>query len=192
VFMRGISSGTRLLHGLGLAATCLATALALAADAGLDAARSTIVATFRQESVPVDAPFRKFSGQIVYDASKPAAASANLDVETGSLDIGDPAYNAEVRKPAWFDSLRFPLATFRSTAIKAISATQFEATGALTIKGRVLTITVPVAVSAGASGTAFDGTLPVSRQAFGIGDPSWNDVIEDQVRVRFHLVNASH
>ena len=125
--MRRNNSGTRRLHGLGLAITCLATALALAADAGLDAAKSTIVATFRQESVPVDAPFRKFSGQIVYDASKPAAASANLDVETGSLDIGDPAYNAEIRKPAWFDSLRFPLATFRSTAVKAISATQFAA-----------------------------------------------------------------
>ena len=190
--MRGSNSGTRRLHGPGLAITCLATALALAADAGLDAAKSTIVATFRQESVPVDAPFRKFSGQIVYDASKPVAASANLDVETGSLDIGDPAYNAEIRKQAWFDSVRFPLATFRSTAVKAISATQFEATGALTIKGRVLIITVPVAVSVGATGTAFDGTLLVSRQAFGIGDASWNDVIEDQVRVRFHLVNAIH
>jgi polyisoprenoid-binding protein YceI len=190
--MQRNNSGMRLLHSLGLALSCLATALALAADAGIDVTKSTIVATFRQESVPVEAPFRKFSGQVVYDASQPAVASANLDVETGSLDIGDPAYNAEIRKPAWFDSGKFPQATFRSTAVKAISAARFEATGALTIKGRVLTITVPVAVSAGATGTAFDGTLLVSRQAFGIGDPSWKDVIEDQVSVRFHLVNASH
>ena len=190
--MRRKNSGTRLLHSLALAVTCLATGLALAADAGLDVTKSTIVATFRQESVPVEAPFRKFSGHILYDASKFVAASANLDVETGSLDIGDPAYNAEIRKRAWFDSVSFPLATFRSTAVKAISATRFEATGTLSIKGKVLTITVPVAVSAGATGTAFDGTLPVSRQAFGIGDPSWNDVIEDKVNVRFHLVNASH
>jgi polyisoprenoid-binding protein YceI len=190
--MRRNDSGTRLLHSAGLAVTCLASALALAADAGLDVGKSTMVATFRQESVPVDAPFRKFSGRIVYDSSQPLAASANVDVETGSLDIGDPDYNAEIRKQAWFDSASFPLATFRSTAIKAISATQFAATGALSIKGRVLTITVPVTVSAAAAGTAFDGTLLVSRQAFGIGDPSWNDVIEDQVKVRFHLVNANH
>jgi len=190
--MRSNDSGTRLLHGLGLAVSCLTTALALAADAGLDVSKSTIVATFRQESVAVDTPFRKFSGRIVYDASQPLAASANLDVETGSLDLGDPAYNAEIRKQAWFDSASFPLATFRSTAVKAVSATRFEATGALSIKGRVLSITVPVAVSAGVTGTAFDGTLLVSRRAFYIGDPSWNDVIEDQVNVRFHLVNANH
>jgi len=166
-------------------------AVALAADSALDPAQSTMVATFKQENVPVDAPFRKFSGRINYDAANAAAASASIDVETGSFDIGDAAYNAEVRKPAWFDSGKFPLASFRSTAIKPLSATRFAATGTLTIKGKVLTITVPIDVvpaAGAAAGSTFNGTLTLSRQAYGIGDPQWNDVLDDQVSVRFHLV----
>jgi polyisoprenoid-binding protein YceI len=166
--------------GVALAALAVvAAALALAADGGIDAGRSTITATFKQESVPVEAPFRKFSGHIVYVANNPAGATASIDVETGSLDIGDPAYNAEVRKAAWFDSAAFPFASFRSTAVKAISATRFEAT-------------IPITLVAAGGSTAFEGTLPVSRKAFAIGDPIWNDVIDDTVSVRFHLVNSAH
>jgi len=177
---------------LALAGAIAITALALAADARIDVAHSTIKATFRQESVPVEAPFRKFSGHISYDASNPAGSTASIDVETGSFDMGDPAYNAEVRKKTWFDSDAFPLASFRSSAVRAISATRFEATGSLFIKGRSLNVTVPITMVAAGGKTAFDGTLPVSRQAFGIGDPVWNDVIDDQVNVSFHLINADH
>jgi len=188
---------TIILAAMTLVSVAVVTALGAgtAPDAaGLDSAKSTVVATFKQENVPVEAPFRKFSGHIAYQASDAAAASASVDVETGSLDIGDPAYNAEVRKPAWFDSAHFPLATFRSTAVKVLSATRFEATGTLTIKGKALSVTVPITVTAGAgsAGATFDGTLPVSRKAFTIGDPVWNDVIDDAVTVRFHLVQAAH
>ena len=63
--------------------------------------------------------------------------------------------------------------------------------GSLTLKGRVQTIAVPVKVTAAGGRNVFDGSFVISRKAFGIGDPTWNDVIEDQVNVRFHLVNAS-
>lgn len=169
----------------GFALTCVA------ADGAINAAKSTIVATFKQEGVPVDAPFKTFSGRIVYDPANVAASSASIDVDTGSLDIGDPAYNAEVRKKAWFDSATYPKATFRSTAIKAGAAGRFDATGTLTVKGKAQTITVPITVQNAAGGTAFDGTLSISRKAFGIGDPAWNDVLEDSVKVRFHLVSAN-
>lgn len=172
-----------------LAGAMMVTLSTLAADSGIDVAKSTLIATFKQEGVPVDSPFKRFSGRIVYDPANVAGASASLDVETGSLDIGDEAYNAEVRKKEWFDSATYPKATFRSTAIKAGAAGKFEATGALTVKGRVLTVTVPVTVQKLGAVNAFDGTLIISRKAFGIGDPIWNDVVDDKVSVRFHLVN---
>jgi polyisoprenoid-binding protein YceI len=165
---------------------------ALAADNNIDAAKSTLIATFKQEGVAVDAPFKTFSGRIVYDPANVAAASAALDVDTGSLDIGDEAYSAEVRKKVWFDSAAFPKATFRSTAIKAGAAGHFDATGTLTVKGKALTVTVPVSMQNGAGGTAFDGSFAISRKAFGIGDPTWNDVLDDNVKVRFHLVSSNH
>lgn len=164
---------------------------ALAKDAAIDVSKSKIVATFTQSGVPVDSPFTKFSGRIVYDAAKPEASSASIDVDMRTLDIGDEAYNEEVRKPSWFDSAKYPTGTFRSTAIKSLGPNKFEATGKLTIKGRVLTITVPVTVATVGGAAAFDGTFTMSRKSFVIGDPAWEDYVDDKVVVKFRLVQGA-
>jgi len=167
----------------------LATAvLALAADNAIDAGHSTIVATLTQMNVPLDAAFSRFSGTIVYDAMHPEAARAAIDVEVGSLDLGDESYNAEVRKAAWLDSAHFPQASFRSTAIKSGGADHFEATGTLSIKGKSQLITVTIAVQRTARSSAFDGSFELYRKTFAVGDPDWDKVLDDKVRVRFHLL----
>jgi polyisoprenoid-binding protein YceI len=152
--------------------------------------RSTVIATFKQEGVAVDTSFTRFSGKISYDPQKVAAATVLVEVETASFDIGDPAYNAEVAKKAWFDSATYPKAVFRSTAVKPLAARKLEATGTLTLKGKVQTITVPVTVGTTPAGTTFDGAITISRKAFGIGDPIWEGVLEDKVAVKFHLVGG--
>jgi polyisoprenoid-binding protein YceI len=154
------------------------------------ASKSTLRATFKQEGVAVESPFTSFKGVINYDAKNVAAATALIEVDMASLDLGDPAYNAELRKKSWFDSAAFPKGVFKSTAIKAVNAGRFDATGTLTVKGKVLTITVPVTVSITPAGPVFDGSFVMSRKAFGIGDPIWADVVEDKVTVKFHLVGG--
>jgi polyisoprenoid-binding protein YceI len=172
-------------------ALALASGMLFAAEVNIGpATKSTVVATFKQEGVAVDTPFTRFSGKINYDAKNVAAATALIEVETASLDVGDPGYNAEVAKKSWFDSATHPKAVFRSTAIKPVAANRFDATGTLTVKGKVQTITVPVTVSATPAGNAFDGSFAISRKAFGIGDPVWDDVLEDKVNVKFHLVGG--
>lgn len=167
-----------------LTLACVATAAEL--NVG-PAQGSKVTASFKQEGAEVESPFTRFSGKISYDPANVAASTAVIEVETGSYDIGDPAYNAEVRKKSWFDSATHPKAQFRSTAIKPGAAGSFEATGQLTLKGRVLTVTVPVKVT---GGNTFDGSFVFSRKAFGIGDPVWDGVLDDKVTVRFHLVGG--
>lgn len=174
----------------GAAAALIFTLTALAKDAGVDTAKSHIAATFTQSGVPVDAPFSKFSGRVVYDPANAAASSASIDVNMASLDIGDEAYNEEVRKPSWFDSARYPTGSFRSSSIAPNGANKFNATGKLTIKGRAVTLTVPVTVVSVGGATAFDGAFSLSRKAFAIGDPAWEDYVDDKVTVKFRLVQA--
>jgi polyisoprenoid-binding protein YceI len=159
-----------------------------AGDPSIDAAKSGIIATFRQEAVPVDAPLKKFNGRIDYDASQPNAAKAALEVDTGSLDLGSPDYDSEVRKKEWLDSGTYPKATFISTAIKPGGPGHFDATGTLTLKGKTQTVTVPVTVSASGKAMVFDGSFEISRAYFGIGSKEWSDEVDDKVKVRFHLV----
>jgi polyisoprenoid-binding protein YceI len=181
---------THKLRWIGIALCCLGIGAVLAADDAINVGQSSIVATFMQQHAPVEAAFKKFSGSIVYDAAKPAATTASLSVDMNSLDIGDDDTDAEARKPAWFDSARFPQATFRATAISPGAGGHFEARGPLTIKGKTQTVTVTVTVQRSGGGTAFDGSFELSRKAFGIGESSWDGVLDDAVRVHFHLLVA--
>jgi polyisoprenoid-binding protein YceI len=173
----------------GLAALVVATSLAsiAAADRLIDA-KSTLSATFTVEKVPVEAPFQKFSGRIDYDPANPTAAKASLEVQTASLDIGSPDYNEEVQNKKWFDVAHFPKGTFVSTAVVVKGPGKLQATGNLTLKGKTAPVTVLVSVSKVGALTQFDGAFDLSRKAYGIDDPQWNDVLEDKVKVKFHLL----
>ena len=182
-----VRSGLKLL----VAIPALASGLLMAAELNVSpATQSKVVATFKQAGVAVESPFTRFTGTISYDPQNVGASRAHITVDTASLDVGDPAYNAEVAKQSWFDSATYPQGEFRSTSIKPLAANRFEATGTLTIKGKAQSIVVPVSVATTSAGSVFDGSFAISRRAFGIGDPSWDSVLEDKVLVKFHLVGG--
>jgi polyisoprenoid-binding protein YceI len=176
----------------GLAAVSFA--VVLPAFAQVDAGKSTVIATSKQMNVPVDGAFKKFSAQLTFDPAKPAAGSANLSIDTGSYDLGDPEYNKQVLGKDWFDSATFPKATFVSSAIAPAGGNQYKVTGKLTIKGKSQTVTVPVAITQQGATQIFDGALPIKRTQYDVGTGEWKDtsVVADDVVIKFHIVAAKH
>ncbi|WP_022975334.1 YceI family protein [Nevskia ramosa] len=171
-----------------LALASLASApTAFAAERAIDAAKSSISAEFTQMSVPVNAPFKKFSGGVDLDPAKPAEARAHFDIDTASFDIGDDDYNAEVRKPEWFDTAKFPKASFVASGLKPTTPGNFEASGKLSLKGKTVELKVPVTTKTEGGMTTYSGAVSISRKAFAIGSPSWDDTVEDTVKIRFRI-----
>jgi len=166
------------------------TLAAGAAALKTDPAKSTVSATFKQMSVPVEAKFKKFTAAIDYDAAKPDAAKATVEVETASLDVGEPDMNKEVAKKEWFNAAQFPKATFISSAIKSAGAGKLTVTGKLTIKGKATDVTFPLTVKAEAGHQVFEGALPIKRLAYNIGEGEWKDtsMVADDVTIKFHVV----
>jgi polyisoprenoid-binding protein YceI len=176
-------------------AIALAVPLALTArdaHAQIDAAHSTITATSKQMNVPVEGKFTKFSAQLAFDPAKPAAGSAQVDVDMTSYDLGDETYNDEVRGKDWFDAKTFPGATFVSSAIAPAGADRFNVTGKLTIKGKSQTVVVPVTVTTQGAAHVFDGALTIRRSQYDVGLGEWKDtsVVADDVVIKFHFVGA--
>ncbi|MES2322436.1 MAG: YceI family protein [Pseudomonadota bacterium] len=173
-----------------LLATLLGVALiASAAPLKTDPAKSTVSAVFKQMNVPVEAKFKKFSAQIDYDAAKPDLARANVEIETASLDIGDPDMNQEVAKKEWFNSAQFPKASFVSSAIKSAGPGKLSVSGKLTIKGKVSEVSFPLTVKAEAGKQVFEGALPIKRLAYSIGEGEWRDtsMVADDVVIKFRV-----
>lgn len=174
-------------------ASLLAVALvAAAAPLKTDVAKSTVSATFKQMNVPVEAKFKKFNANIDYDAAKPDAAKATVDIDTASMDLGDPEYNKEVAKKDWFNAAQFPKATFVSSSIKPAGAGKFTVAGKLTIKGKTADVAFPMTVKTEAGKQVFEGALPIKRLAYNIGEGEWKDTstVADEVVIKFRVTAA--
>ncbi|MFB9246204.1 YceI family protein [Massilia antarctica] len=176
-----------------LLASLLAVALvANAVPLKTDPAKSTVSASFKQMNVPVDAKFTKFTANIDYDPAKPDAAKASVEIDTASLDLGDPLMNKEVAKKDWFNSAQFPKATFVSSGIKAAGPGKMTVTGKLSIKGKTSDVSFPLTVKTEAGKHTFDGTLPIKRLTYNIGDGEWKDtsMVADEVLIKFRVSAA--
>lgn len=173
-----------------LLATLLGLALAaIAAPLKTDLAASKVSATFRQMNVPVEAPFKRFSAQIDYDAAKPELARASVEIDTASLDVGDPDMNKEVAKKEWFNAAQFPKATFVSSKITPAGPGKLTVSGKLTIKGRAADVSFPLTVKTEAGKEVFEGALPIKRLTYTVGEGEWKDtsMVADDVIIKFRV-----
>jgi polyisoprenoid-binding protein YceI len=139
--------------------------------------------------VPVDGKFRKFDAKVAFDPKKPETASIGFTIDLASVSLGAAETEAEVVKPDWFDTRKFPQATFQSTAVKAAGAGKYEVAGKLTIKGASQNVTVPVALAQAGGTTTASGSFVIKRLDFKIGDGDWKDtsMVANDVQVRFKL-----
>ncbi|MFL6671979.1 MAG: YceI family protein [Massilia sp.] len=175
-----------------LLASMFAATLAHAVPLKTDAAHSSVAAVFKQMNVPVESKFKSFNAQIEYDAARPDASKARVDIDTASLDIGDPEYNREIAKKEWFNSAQFPKASFVSTAIKPAGPGKLAVTGKLTIKGKTADVSFPLTIKPEAGKQVFEGQLPIRRLAFNIGEGEWKDtsMVADEVIIKFRVAAA--
>jgi polyisoprenoid-binding protein YceI len=167
-----------------------------AAQQKLNPAQSEVGFQFKQMGVPVDGKFTKFDAQVSFDAAKLATSKVNFTVDIASATLGDKATDAELPKATWFNTAKFPQATFASSSIKSLGAGKFEVAGKLSIKGVAQDVVVPVtmtqaAVPGGgaAAVTTAIGTFPMKRLTYKIGEGEWADtsMVADPVQVKFKL-----
>jgi polyisoprenoid-binding protein YceI len=156
----------------------------------LDAAKSEMAFVSKQMGVPVEGKFRKFDAQIAFDPKKPESGKVSFTIDTGSATFGSPETDAEVVKPAWLGAVKFPQATFQSSAIKAVGAGKFEVTGKLAIKGSTHDVVVPVALAQAGGVTTATGAFALKRLEFKIGEGEWADtsMVANDVQVKFKLL----
>lgn len=175
----------------------LAISLMLAAVPALAApvngAQSRIDFTLKQMNVPMQGQFKRFTGDVTLDPAAPAKGKADLTIQIASISLPTSDATAQTQTRDWFDAARFPTARFVSTRITPLGGSRFQFNGKLTIKGTTRDVSAPFTVTRTGALTVAEGTLPVSRLAFKIGEGDWadTDTVADSVAIRFHIVFPS-
>lgn len=188
----GSGSMNRLL--VGAVAVLLAQSSAQAAEfVRVQPEHSVIAFSYEQMGVKMDGKFRKFNASLRFDPARPAAATATLDVDLGSIDLGSGEAEQEVAGKPWFDIKGFPVAHFATTAVKAVGGNRYEVAGRLTIKGVTRDLVAPAVFTSQGGGGVFEGGFALRRADFRIGEGSWAkfDIVANDVQVKFRIATSS-
>ena len=166
-----------------------AVALPALAEQKLLTTQSEVGFIFKQMGVPVDGHFKKFDAQISFDAAKLSASKVAFTVDIASATLGAPEADAELPKAEWFNTAKFPKASFNSSSFKALGGGKYEVTGKLSVKGQTQDVVVPLTMTQSGAVTVATGSFPIKRLAFKIGEGDWTDtsLVADNVLVKFKL-----
>jgi polyisoprenoid-binding protein YceI len=174
-----------------LVLTLLGTGPALAQGVLVD--KSEIRFVSKQMGVNVEGRFRKWKANVVFLPKDLAKSKAEIDIELGSIDLASEDSEKEVRDRVWFDTARFPVAHFASTAIKDAGGDKYEVYGQLSIKGVARDVVLPIAVRKDAAGNSTaEGSFTLKRLDFKIGEGQWSDtdLVANEVVVRVRMALA--
>jgi polyisoprenoid-binding protein YceI len=126
--------------------------------------------------------FEKVSGKIVYDEADVTKSSADITIDTGSINTRVAKRDEHLRSPDFLDAAKYPAITFKSKRVEKSGSGTLKMTGDLTIRGVTkevaLTVEGPTPAIKDMQGNARVGgqaTTKIGRKDFGL---VWNKVLE--------------
>ncbi|POX39813.1 polyisoprenoid-binding protein [Streptomyces sp. Ru73] len=171
---------------------------ALTGDYTIDPAHSSIGFTVRHAMVTnVRGSFAEHEGVLHLDGSNPAASTATIDVRIDSIDTGIADRDGHLKSADFFDAEKYPLMTFRSTAVEQTGSETYRITGDLTIKDVTKPLSIDLEFNGaatdvyGAERVGFEGSAEILRSEWGL---TWNAALEtggvmvsDKVKLTFDI-----
>lgn len=87
--------------------------------------------------------FDKTTGKIVFDRET-GAGSADITIDMKSVSTGSPLFNEHIQGPDYLDTANYPVATFKSTALRFVGNDPVALEGTLTMKGVTQPVTLKI------------------------------------------------
>jgi polyisoprenoid-binding protein YceI len=142
-----------------------------------------------------DGAFHVFTGAIDLVEDDPQKTLVTVEIATGSLTADDPKLTEHLKSPDLLDVVKYPKASFRSTAIERTTdpVATHNITGNLAFHGVTKSITFPAKVKLTPDAIDAEAEFAINRKDFGIVYPGMpDDLIKDEVllKVKFHGVKV--
>ncbi len=154
----------------------------LTGDYVLDTAHTRIGFVARHVMVTkVRGQFDEFEGSVHLDGEDPSKSSAELTIQTQSIQTGNKQRDEHLRGNDFLDIPNHPTITFTSTGVERVDEANFKVSGDLTIRGATKPVTADFELSGaendlwGNFRVGFEGSVTINRKDWGM---NWNAVLE--------------
>jgi polyisoprenoid-binding protein YceI len=148
---------------------------------------------FRWDHLGFSSPAAQFSqaqGTLEFDPADPIRSSVRVTIPLDTLRTGVPELDEQLRSKDFFDTSRFPTATFTSTRVEKDSATgRLKVTGDLSMHGITKPVVLDVRltkigpnVRTNVPTIGFDATATLERTDFGLGH--FVPLVSDEIQIR--------
>lgn len=136
----------------------------------VDLAKSSLTFKVVIENQQVQGRFPGFGSLIRFDPANLAASSAKITIDTTGIRSNNTTRDAMLLKPAWFNVLDFPQATFQSERFVANGPGKFICEGKLSIKGISRPVSLPFTLDIKANKAVMKGVTTIRRLDFKVGE----------------------
>jgi polyisoprenoid-binding protein YceI len=134
--------------------------------------------------------FTKFRGTVRLADGKPEASSVEVDIDTDSVKVEPEKLQNHMKSPDFFDTAKFPKATFKSTEIKpgGANGATHTVTGNLNLHGKEKSISFPATLAVSGTEASAKAEFSINRKDFDIVYPGApNDLIREGVVIKLDL-----
>lgn len=176
----------------------LLTAILVAASANvfaagvtykLDPGHTNVIASWNHGGYSnPSASFSGVDGTLVYDAADVSKSSVQVTLPLTGLNGFSEKFTAHLNSGDFFESAKFPAATFKSTKVEAAGEGKLKVTGDLTIKDITKPVVLDVTLNKSGEGKnggakiGFDATATIKRTDYGMGMAV--PMVSDEVTLR--------
>lgn len=140
--------------------------------------------------------FNTIAGSLTFDAKAPEKSSLTVTIDAASIDTNHAELEGKLKTTDWFDTAKFPTATFTSTKIVKLTDTTGKLTGDLTLHGVTKPVTLDVTFNGAGNNPfanvpqlGFSAKGTIKRSDFGIAQylPAIGDEVSIMIESELHL-----
>lgn len=136
--------------------------------------------------------FDQVKGEFLFDAADPTKSSIEVSIPVASISTGVAKLDEHLQSADFFDTGKFPEATFKSGSITVVSEGKLAVAGELTIHGVSKPVVLDVTINKAGQhpmtkvlAAGFDASTTLKRSDFGVG--AYAPAVSDEVSIRITL-----
>jgi len=163
----------------------------------LDRTHSNVTFSIRHFFTPVVGKFTNYTMDLNFDPNNLSGSNVSFEIDVTSVNTNNDSRDGHLRTADFFETEKYPKASFKSTSIRKNGDNAFVMSGDLTIKNVTKKVEVPFTLlgvqdhpsRANTEVAGFEGSFKMNRLDFGVGTGDWvsTAVVGNELTVNLFL-----
>jgi polyisoprenoid-binding protein YceI len=150
-------------------------------------AKSQVNFKIKNAGFTVNGGFDKFTTDIKYNETDVTKSTFAGTINAATINTDNKKRDEHLRQPEYFDVVKYPTVTFKSTSVKSNGAGKLIVNGNLTIKNVTKPVVLNVSVKKVAGKNEFSTSLDINRRDFGVGEKSF--ILSDKLTIALKIAS---